>query len=69
MPPVAAHAKELPHKSFLPPNEKSVPGPEPERLSLPHDDWEDAVSDALKKSAPDKSESDEPITNPKSNED
>lgn len=31
---------------------KQTPGPEPERLSLPHEDWEDAVGDALKKPCP-----------------
>lgn len=30
-------------------SERQQSGPEPERLKLDHEDWEDAVGDALKK--------------------
>ncbi|MFQ5680211.1 MAG: hypothetical protein ACE5HP_12240 [Gemmatimonadota bacterium] len=40
-------------------DEEQKPGPKPRRLKLPHDDWEEAVREALEKERPEACESQE----------
>ena len=41
-------------------NRVRKPGPDPERLKLPHEDWEEAVREALEKERPEEEWLEEP---------
>lgn len=52
-------------------DDEKRPGPEPERLKLPHEDWEEAVREALEREKPEEGSSNgaEEGTDPAQDED